>query len=154
MKTPFLSISIGNSQNLSQNKQTRRCFLCFVWSFAKWQQKKRSSTTTKDLFGKFPKNSQNYKEEKGGSCYIWRLDCCKSLELGRCLRGKTSCPIKDNCHLVWNDVTVVAYHVRTKLIIFRPLWKNNTNLSCGAKMRNINKLLRIIQCETQENRYL
>jgi hypothetical protein len=55
---------------------------------------------------------------------------------------------------VWNDVTVVAYHVRTKLIIFRPLWKNNTNLSCGAKMRNINNLLRIIQCETQENRYL
>jgi hypothetical protein len=54
---------------------------------------------------------------------------------------------------VWNDVTVVAYHVRTKLIIFRPLWKNNTNPSCGVKMRNINKLLRIIQCETQENRY-
>jgi hypothetical protein len=50
--------------------------------------------------------------------------------------------------------TIVAYLVRTKLIIFRPLWKNNTNPSYDAKMRNINKLLRIIQCETQENRYL
>ncbi len=67
--------------------------------------KKSSSTSTKDLFGKFPENSQDYKEKKGRSCHIWRLDCCKSLELGRCLRGRTSCPINDSCHLVWDDVS-------------------------------------------------
>jgi len=47
-------------------------------------------------------------------------------------------------YLPWFCNTVVAYPVRTKLIIFRPLWKNNTNPFYGAKMRNINKLLRII----------